>query len=110
MPNDELVLPAADLTHRRIVVVDVALLGRQPFRWAIWDKIEARPLQSSYARFRSVRAAFQAGSEALSKRWGSVQHPVEAKMLIKAGPFRTPSLCDASHNDQNVKYRPAVRD
>ena len=75
MPNDELVLPAPAPTHRLIVVVNLVSSGRRPFMWELWDTNEMRPLQSSYARFDTICAAFQVGSDVCLKRWGCVSGP-----------------------------------
>jgi hypothetical protein len=75
MLNDELVLPTPASTHSLTVVVNLVSSGRRPFMWEVWDTTEMRPLQSSYARFGTVRAAFQAGSDARLKRWGCVSVP-----------------------------------
>jgi hypothetical protein len=61
----------ADLS--RYVVVVTIHRGRRPFKWEIWDKLEARPIQSSYQRFRTFREAEAAASEALARRWGNNQ-------------------------------------
>jgi hypothetical protein len=74
-PNDKLVLPAPAPTHRLIVVVHLVSSGHRPFMWEVWDTTEMRPLQSSYARFGTVDAAFQAGSDVCLKRWGYVSLP-----------------------------------
>jgi hypothetical protein len=75
MPNDESVLPTPAPTYRLIVVVHLVSSGRRPFMWEVWDTTEMRPLQSSYAGFDTVRAAFQAGAGARLKRWGRVSVP-----------------------------------
>ena len=75
MLNDELVLPTPAPAYRLIVVVSLVSSGRRPFMWEVWDTTEMRPLQSSYARFDTVRAAFQAGAGARLKRWGRVSVP-----------------------------------
>src|SRR3978361_1154866 len=72
MSNDELILSTPAPTHRPIVVVNLVSSARQLFEWEVWDITEMRPLQSSYARFGTVRAAFQAGSDVSLKRWGRV--------------------------------------
>jgi hypothetical protein len=61
----------ADLS--RYVVVVTIHRGQRPFKWEIWDKLEARPIQSSYQRFRTFREAEAAASEALARRWGNNQ-------------------------------------
>ena len=75
MPDDELVLPTPASTHSLTVVVNLVSSGRRPFMWEVWDTTKMKPLQSSYARFGTVRAAFQAGSDARLKRWGCVSVP-----------------------------------
>jgi hypothetical protein len=42
----------------------------------ILDKIEIRPLQSSYARFHSVRAAFKPAPTPFQKDGAGFQHPM----------------------------------
>jgi hypothetical protein len=75
MSNDELILLAPAPTYRLIVVVNLVSSARQLFEWEVWDTTEMRPLQSSYARFGTVDAAFQAGSDVCLKRWGGVSIP-----------------------------------
>ena len=58
MHDDKLVLPAPAPTQRLIVVVHLVSSGRRPFMWEVWDTTEMRPLQNSYIRFNTVRAAF----------------------------------------------------
>src|ERR1700712_3064161 len=76
MLDDELAFPTPAPTYRLIVVVNLVSSGRRPFMWKVWDTTEMRPLQSSYARFDTVRAAFQAGSDVCLQRWGCVSLPV----------------------------------
>ena len=64
---------------RYIVVANFIASGRAPYEWEIWDRQEARPVHTAYARYRTVHQAWAAGAEARTTRWENAPNRLDGK-------------------------------